>query len=1143
MTAFGPYAGTEVVDFTTLADLGLFAVAGKNGSGKTTIFDGLYFALYGSLPGRRSSYWRLRSDHAAPEVECRVEFDFIAHGQHWRIERFPKQETAKRRGTGRIERQQRVTLAVVDQDTVTVAMNRVNEVNARCKELIGLTGPQFERVALLPQGEFSRLLRESGTERRELLRALFSSDVFGEATSLLTTDAAQAVASGAARMTELDRRIERCAEQVAHVVAAETAADTAADDIAAETAGEMAGEIAAGAASGRAPETEPVRPDELRQTLERHVTDTIEPLTERVEQLQADVERATVELEQARNLAARIVERDRVTHAVEQHRLRHDEHARDVARLVAARAAIPVVDIAGVVDNQHQALAAIDERTAAISHRVGECLTRIGSGHVVATTSDQAEQLAQTLDVELERLTAHVDAASQATKLMRDLDALERDRTRLEQSERTADQDRHTAAEQRKRTESELLGLAETDLDAQQERVDDARRRRDQRHALHQLDEAHTQARERLQSCDQGINAVDQRISDAERAHAEQARLNQAAQAAADQLAVLTRRRALIEQSTALIARLDEVRRAHREAQQSSDAMFDAFVRGAAGRLAEALTDGEPCAVCGSVEHPAPAPPADQAVTQRDVTAARTTADDLARNRSELEGDLERLLAEDDQLGGTARHDLDDLIEAATAAAIETDNAANDNHRRASKLDTLRGERRELSELVDEINRATATVDEERNQLIGALGDDARASLSDIDQLVTETTQAYRSAQQAEQRRRVLGNELETLDRRIETIDLARLDLQRQRVAVESERDARERDLAQVRADLPVDVPAASLRGRLDAVQSARAELARLMHAFTERASAADAVRRAELTLREKLLASPFEAIETAQSAFLATDVIALLDASTAAHTAQGERLQGQLRALGDLPATAPDVGELEHAHRAIHGEYTKQQRHLIEQRSSIERLTAELDHLATERAAFGDDELGVRRLERVAALVKGDNDHNTSLENWVLAAHLREVVELANVRLAQSTQQRFQLCVLDDGEHRRGRWGLDLAVEDTVTGTQRPTAGLSGGELFQASLALALGLADVVMNQSAGVRIDALFIDEGFGSLDDSSVERVIDLLDDVRSRGATVGVITHVAALLDVLPRGISVVPAADGTGSTIEQPRRAA
>ena len=252
--------------------------------------------------------------------------------------------------------------------------------------------------------------------------------------------------------------------------------------------------------------------------------------------------------------------------------------------------------------------------------------------------------------------------------------------------------------------------------------------------------------------------------------------------------------------------------------------------------------------------------------------------------------------------------------------------------------------------------------------------------------------------------------------------------------------------------------------------------------------------------------------------------------------------MQGQLHQLADLPAEAPDINALAETRRTTSEHFQATNRSLVSLTTSLDRISNELDRLDSERQSTLDGDVETRRLERVAAMVKGDNDRNTSLENWVLAAHLRDVVELANVRLARSTHQRFQLCVLDDGDTKRGKWGLDLGVEDTVTGTQRPTAGLSGGELFQASLALALGLADAVMNQSSGVQIDALFVDEGFGSLDENSVERAIDLLDDLRDQGALVGVITHVPALLAALPLGVRVVDAADGQGSAIRQERAA-
>jgi exonuclease SbcC len=147
------------------------------------------------------------------------------------------------------------------------------------------------------------------------------------------------------------------------------------------------------------------------------------------------------------------------------------------------------------------------------------------------------------------------------------------------------------------------------------------------------------------------------------------------------------------------------------------------------------------------------------------------------------------------------------------------------------------------------------------------------------------------------------------------------------------------------------------------------------------------------------------------------------------------------------------------------------------------------------------------------------------SLQRWVLSAHLAEICRYANQRLELMTSGRYQLR-LSDGGGRGGRQaGLGLRVLDAYTGEEREVSSLSGGETFQASLALALGVADTVQAHAGGVRLEALFIDEGFGSLDPDNLQLALDELDRLREGGRMIGVISHVAALRERIRAGIQV------------------
>ncbi|MCM3924743.1 exonuclease, partial [Frankia sp. AiPs1] len=209
---------------------------------------------------------------------------------------------------------------------------------------------------------------------------------------------------------------------------------------------------------------------------------------------------------------------------------------------------------------------------------------------------------------------------------------------------------------------------------------------------------------------------------------------------------------------------------------------------------------------------------------------------------------------------------------------------------------------------------------------------------------------------------------------------------------------------------------------------------------------------------------------------------------------------------------------------------------------ASLARASGRADELAALHTTFTADltALGPLRAEadelhQLAELAagRGGNTEGMPLSSFVLAARLEEVAAAASRRFAAMSAGRFTL-VHDTEERRdrRRRAGLGLLVEDAWTGRRRNTRTLSGGETFQAALSLALGLADVVTAEAGGRRMDALFIDEGFGTLDPDSLDEVMTVLDELRSGGRLVGVVSHVADLRQRIPNQIRVVKGTSGS-----------
>lgn len=174
--------------------------------------------------------------------------------------------------------------------------------------------------------------------------------------------------------------------------------------------------------------------------------------------------------------------------------------------------------------------------------------------------------------------------------------------------------------------------------------------------------------------------------------------------------------------------------------------------------------------------------------------------------------------------------------------------------------------------------------------------------------------------------------------------------------------------------------------------------------------------------------------------------------------------------------------------------------------------------------------------IARVSNMALGNNSNKISFERYVLAAYFDDVIKAANVRLDKLADGRFFLSRSEETlDGRKRKEGLEMNVYDYYTGKSRPVKTLSGGESFKASLALALGLSDVIQSYAGGVEMNTMFVDEGFGTLDDDSLENAIECLLDLQSGGRLVGIISHVQSLKDRIGTRIEV--SKDVTGSSLK------
>ena len=1069
--AFMAYPKRQEINFDTLNNAGVFLLNGPTGAGKTTILDAICYALYGETSSDRESA-KLHSTYAAHSgTKPRVLLDVTLHGKRLRIDRTPAYNKPITRGArkGQMrEESAKATLAELapgadpaDEKAWTPISSSVAEVNRTIAERTHLTKEQFLKVVLLPQGQFAQFLKSKPKERKELLKKMFPVEHYEQLFDALLEEAKKAQQDVAqdentqrgylerARVEMLALQalldaVESGSEYVAEV-GEEASENLTAESVTAET---LDAWIAGGVE--RARETS-AREKQEQQRLSDEADRNTRLLAERA-QLQADWR----EYEQLCERRTRLTERA-------------DEYKAQREELAQARAAAPLHAQYAQVQAESQVLTAREQEHAACASALEEngraLLAALRDEETSAEVTfpeettfaalpdlepaEQETQLETLLDTlrALQKKDAQLtDEEAAAATLLKQANALEQDKSRAEKT--LSDLTAH--AEQ---LAEELAGYSTAD----EERTLAA-------HLVTEAQQKHEAAQQMQQKLDAASAAVAAAEKQSKRTATAEQKAQEKWQASAQQALAATE-----EFKNLQVLRL---------AQASS-------------LLARELKDGEPCAVCGSVEHPAPAQ-----------------------------------IAEGEQL--VERADLD--------AAKEREDKA---HKQARTHELAKDRATKAHQEASEALAAART----QYETLAAQGE------CDVEQTAAQLQQAQTRLAQAQSRVTARDGvhakvervrvELQKAQEALRTTEGAAVEAQTRHRDASARCETTAADLAPARA-------AVGFAQRVAAVEGYRAAHQRLARAVLLLNQARERHALAAAQAQRLLGESAFESAELVHAAVRTPERIDALEQAVAAYELEHARL---LEGFGReaIVAVAARVAAGEQAPDDLQGvrEQVEQLRaaaHRLtlregERESVLRSLQALRGEYAVFRAKTAQRYDRAQMLANLAAAARGDTlggyEHQVDLVSYVLGAEFERILHSASLHLDRMSEGRYGMVFSDHrAKGSRSGGGLNLEITDTWTGEPREASSLSGGESFLASLSLALGLAEVVQANNGGIELDTLFIDEGFGTLDAETLDMVMGTIESLRDSGRTIGLISHVEEMKNRIPAQIVVEKGQNGS-----------
>lgn len=1018
MTAFGPYKQTECVDFNDLEQHNLFVISGNTGAGKTTIFDGICFALYGSASGTdREDNKMLRSDFAEDDTHTAIELEFELHGRNYRILR--QLGHVKKGNKSKTGERYEFFEKVGEKEVPCVDRQIVSEIDKKVEAILGLTQDQFKQIVMLPQGEFRKLLTSQTENKEAILRKLFKTESYNQINQLLRDKKNRVEENYRSAKQQSDSYIQSIA---ASIPARE---DSRLFQVLAEPHYNV-NQVVNGL-----------------ETEVDHYSDRIEIDKQKYDEAYHAHDKQQTKYHQAKALNERFADLDQKTEELERLQQQKDSYIEKEKQLEKAERASHLEAYERQLTEQKK-----EEQQKKLALQHGQAADK--------TAEEQLKQAQTAYEKEAEKKPEREEIARKLDQLKSHLPAVRNLEERKMELDKLVKEGKETAAQ---------LEKAKTDVETKMKESEALER------TVNEMDESV----DRLSDKQQELNEVK-----------EQAKVVQTYLKYRDEL-------------TKLAQDLESKKEDFLNIQATYKQREEVWLNNQAAVLAEHLHDGHPCPVCGSPEHP------DKAVSHGE-TVTRDQLDVLKKQRDEKEN----IYKAADISCQSKQHQLTEKEEELAHYDMQPANALSKKNQLFETGIRLKKEVEKLLEQREELKKNKERREKVKEEL---------KQLEELEKTYDKKRQEQRTGYQS--KKAVYDNILENIPEEVRVLkqlnkQIEETNRQKQELEQaweEAQKSLQEKKEARTRT-------ASSLEHAERQLEEAREKLDKAMQQFIERITmegfqSEEAYRAAKMPESERKQEK--EAIRQFRE-----------NLSAKMQTVKDLQAELQEKERTDLTALAEQLQNLKSAYEAA-------LKTLEDSREYRKKAVSLKENIIGSSQEVAKREKELATITDLHDVLRGQNERKISFERYLQIEYLERIIEAANSRLNRLSNGQFHLMRSDRQEAHGRQSGLALDVYDAYTGQTRDVKTLSGGEKFNASLCLALGMSDVIQSFQGSISIDTMFIDEGFGSLDEESLNKSIDTLIELQQSGRMIGVISHVQELKAVFPAVLQVAKTKEGHSRT--------